>query len=85
MLRRERGRASRDLGGEHGAVAVGVEEAEVVAQVLDGGRVAFHGGVERRELVQADEAAATAAAACCTSARLTVTGRRAVPDEAKSD
>jgi hypothetical protein len=50
---------ARELGGGDGAAAVGVEDAEGVAQVLlDGGRVAGHRGVEGRELGQADEAVA---------------------------
>lgn len=50
-----------ELGGGDGAVAVGVEDAEGVAEVLlDGGRVAAGGGVEGGELVEADEAIAIA-------------------------
>ena len=50
---------TRELGGGDGAGAVGVEEAEGVAQVLlDGGRVARDGGVEGGELVEANEAVA---------------------------
>ena len=48
---------AHELGGGY-AGAVGVGETEGVAQVLDGCCVARDGGVERRELVQADEAAA---------------------------
>jgi len=50
---------ARELGGGDGAVAVGVEDAERVAEVLlDCRRVAGHRRVQRRELVQADEAVA---------------------------
>ena len=50
---------ARELGGGDGAGAVGVEDAEGVAQVLlDGGGVARDGGVEGGELVEADDAVA---------------------------
>jgi len=50
---------ARELGGGDGAVALGVEDAKGVAQVLlDGGGVTHDSGVEGGELVEADEAGA---------------------------
>lgn len=65
-----------ELGGGDGAVAVGVEDAEGVAEVLlDGGRVAAGGGVEGGELVEADEAVAVGVRLGHHAGELVVGGR----------